>query len=277
MRQQWDILRETQWNTLVVMDACRYDKLHRVAPELAQEQVLAGANVTYRWINRFANQFRGEDILFFTANPVCDRELQNHLRKGLLHWEIVPLYRTHWGTWGDCDAPTVHPRDVVRAVMDYTTLYGQPHRMVVWFMQPHAPYIGTNAIPYQTWGGGMDDELTKQVKKMSVLKRAFLAGEVTARQVELAYEGNVDVVVKEVRALLPELRGRTIVTADHGEMLGEHGEIEHSAPPIYPELMTVPLSVHVGLEYEPAPIKRAPAWPDPDPLLLKKLHALGYA
>jgi hypothetical protein len=39
--------------------------------------------------------------------------------------------------------------------------------------------------------------------------------------IQEAYRENLDIALVEVEKLLPHLEGRTVVTADHGEMLGD--------------------------------------------------------
>ena len=44
-----------------------------------------------------------------------------------------------------------------------------------------------------------------------------------------AYEMNLRIVLKYVKELTKELSGRTIITSDHGEMLGENNLYGHFA------------------------------------------------
>jgi hypothetical protein len=45
--------------------------------------------------------------------------------------------------------------------------------------------------------------------------------DLTIPALRTAYRENLDIALAEVAELLPDLEGRTVVTADHGEMLGD--------------------------------------------------------
>jgi len=101
----------------------------------------------------------------------------------------------------------------------------------------------------------MKDDLSVEVRKLDYLKKAARAGKITDDQIKAAYAGNVDVVVPLARKLALSLPGKGAITADHGEMLGEHGEYEHAAPPIYPQLLNVPWHRYVN---PPCPVSKIP-------------------
>ena len=274
MREQRKLIEEVPWNVLVVMDACRYDLLaERVG---GVEQVASMANVTYRWCNNFKKKFPADPILWIVANPVVSRELSDRP-----NYTFIRVYEYKWGLHGPLYMPTCHPADVREAVFSYVADYGQPQRMVVWFLQPHAPYIGRDAIPYVTWGNSMKDPLSEAVMQHKSqgngLKRSFQRGDVTADQLRAAYIGNLDVVLPNALKVFHTLDGVKVLTADHGEMLGEYGEVEHSCPPSFTELLTVPwLTTERSTDYTPSEINRGVDRRTEDTLVSAKLQALGY-
>jgi hypothetical protein len=91
-------------------------------------------------------------------------------------------------------------------------------RLIVHFMQPHRPYLGStaeelrnqmNLIGYRNQGDGL--QIWGAVKQ----------GEVTIEEVRTAYAETLDKVIDEVKVLMKEIDGKSAITADHGEMLGE--------------------------------------------------------
>lgn len=54
------------------------------------------------------------------------------------------------------------------------------------------------------------------------------------------YEDNLRIVLSYVAKLIKNLHGKIIITADHGELLGEYGFYEHACGKGYPELVEVP-------------------------------------
>jgi len=56
-----------------------------------------------------------------------------------------------------------------------------------------------------------------------------------------AYLDNLHIVLKNAQALCEKLDGKTIITSDHGELLGEKGLYGHGPPlPRHEKLLTVP-------------------------------------
>jgi arylsulfatase A-like enzyme len=120
----------------------------------------------------------------------------------------------------------------------------------VHFLEPHFPY--DPEPPFDTLFGA-NDPLPESARRSQGWIRAVNAGaEATPAQRDhlvRLYDGNLAAVDHElgrVRALLEAsgLLERTvlIVSADHGEALGEHGFIGH-APQVYEEAVHIPLVV----------------------------------
>ena len=54
------------------------------------------------------------------------------------------------------------------------------------------------------------------------------------------YQQDLQIALKEVSRLIEELDGKVIVTADHGEALGEHNDWGHQEESQNPKQYTVP-------------------------------------
>jgi hypothetical protein len=95
-------------------------------------------------------------------------------------------------------------------------------RKVIHFMQPHAPYITEEGFD-----GFMD----------------VISGSKSIDDLRDAYIRNIEVVLPEVERLAEEMEGRVVVTADHGELLGEYGMFSHPYGLRAKELREVPWHV----------------------------------
>ena len=73
-------------------------------------------------------------------------------------------------------------------------------------MQPHTPYLGES-------GERFDPRIP-----LGELPKEY---DVTETELRRAYRENLDLAMAEVERLLEQLPGKTVVTADHGELLGE--------------------------------------------------------
>ena len=311
MKKQCDLLRETDWDVLIVLDACRADSFRRRVPRA--ETVRSMAWCTHRWMHEFVRAVEGHTVTYVSANPVCDRELRKHPDVPIRR---VPVWDFAWTRVGPLALPTVHPgsvraallADLVRlAVFKDAEGAGVPPkrnskraaaaaRLVVHYVQPHLPYVGEHSLSFTDWGncGG---ELSALLKRGPTPQEALAQGLVTWEELRRAYESNLDFVLPYALELANDLncapccarprtapereaRGapaasgaslRVVITADHGQLLGEGGEYGHVVGP-RPLLFEVPwlvLSERTGGERERSEGSRA--------TVQDKLEALGYA
>lgn len=195
------------WDNLIILDACRYDYF-------ASQNWIDGdlRQVTSRgkrsWEFMQANFVDRElhDTVYVTANPHTSK-----LDDGTFH-AIEPLL----DRWDD-DIGTVRPEQVVEAAVDALNTYPDK-RLIIHFMQPHRPYLGPTA-----------DELRERVDLVGFdnapdgiqIWGAAKQRDVTVSEIRQAYSESLEMVLQSVEELLERVDGKSIVTSDHGEMLGE--------------------------------------------------------
>jgi arylsulfatase A-like enzyme len=133
----------------------------------------------------------------------------------------------------------------------------------VHFLEPHFPY--DPQPPFRTLFGP-DGPLPESARTSQDWIRAVNAGTLTASPAEREhlvrlYDGNlaaVDAELGRLRTALEETglleRSVLIVSADHGEALGEHGFIGH-APQLYEEALHIPLIVRLPRGTGPAGLR----------------------
>lgn len=204
------------WDNLVLLDACRYDTFAERAADLPGQLrcVESRASSTRQFL--MAN-FGGKELLdtvYVTANPQLYR-IENGIYDvesiGATFHNVVEVWQDGW----DEKHRTVRPATVTEAALAAAQEYPNK-RLIVHYIQPHAPYIGPTGV----------EELPTDYLDFW---RAFEDGEI---DVDLAtavkaYEENLDLVLPHARTLLEELEGKTVVTADHGELFGER---DHPIP-----------------------------------------------
>jgi len=225
------------WDNLLIMDALRYDYLdgHPITQQINGEfesVVSQGCNT----IEFLRKNFEGRemyDTVYVTANPQITR------LNGTIFHDIINVYKS----W-DEETGTVLPEMVVKAASKANKQYPNK-RLLVHFMQPHAPFIGRTGMEireeYEIIGW-----LEKRNNNSARGQRMTFAakeGVIPPTKFEQAYRENVNIVLKNARDLIKELTGKTVLTSDHGEFVGErillrrrfgHGCIHH------PILTTVP-------------------------------------
>lgn len=204
-RRGVDVFAE-DWDNLVILDACRYDLFERdnQLPGRLEHRISRGAATKEFLVANFGDRDLS-DTVYVTANPVLYRN--RHAVSPELHAWIDVWREDGW----DREYKTVRPETMVeygrRAVDRYPD-----KRLVVHFIQPHYPFIGPigqnhfdlDSLTCPVWVHlGSDD------------------ADVSVETIQAAYEENFQLVLPHVARLLESLPGKTVVTADHGQLIGE--------------------------------------------------------
>ena len=222
-------LLQADWDTLLLLDACRFDAFaarHDLSGTLRSRRTVASSTIEFLY-----RSFDGADLsdtVYVTANPQLYRK-REHLDLDL--FEVVNVWQE--SGWDD-EFRTVRPETVVDAARAAAERY--PHkRLLVHFIQPHYPFIGPTGREHF------------DLDSLDFWDRV-LRGEVDIPDETLwtAYEENLDVVLPHVEELMTSLGGKTVVSADHGEMIGERArpipmtEYGHPSEVHTDSLVTVP-------------------------------------
>ncbi|GAB6862246.1 hypothetical protein JCM17092_23350 [Haloplanus litoreus] len=235
-----DVFAE-DWDTLIILDACRYDMFERLAElEGRLESRISRGSATVEFL--LAN-FDGRELLetvYVTSNPQLYRN--RHRIDTELHAIIEVWSDTGW----DERYGTVLPETVADAAIDAAESYPNK-RHVVHFMQPHYPFL-TDETTFDK--GHLEDTGNEEGNVWNRLMESDL--DVDAETIQTHYEDNLRSVLPAVERLLDTLDGKTVVTSDHGNMLGERArpvpvrEWGHPRGLYTPELVTVPWLVVEG-------------------------------
>lgn len=217
MRKQKDLVHNTEWDYLIILDACRYDYFKEVnwlPGEL--EPVWSEGSATDTW---FPNTFdKSINASLVTAHPffssVNPKNLDLSVFNSRHYVEKGTSSKKNGVRMGLC--PPEHTTD---AVLDL-----DKDKFMVHYCQPHPPFIGTPEIKFP------DTEIYDKVKE----------GTLSLDFVKEAYRGNLIYVLKEVERLIENVDGKVVITSDHGELLGERGLFGHSFLITCKELRVVP-------------------------------------
>jgi len=154
--------------------------------------------------------------VYVTANP----QLTLRVDDDVFH-HVERVWETDW----DDNLSTVRPETMVERTREMYEQYPNK-RIISHFMQPHYPFIG------ETGRTELDDqagfELTKRLASGEDATRdgesiwdLLERDEVDEGMVWDAYVENLRVVLDEVEELLKTLDERTVITSDHGNLMGE--------------------------------------------------------
>lgn len=217
---------EEEWENLIIFDACRYDAFAaRSDLPGTLEYRISRASTTRQFIR--AN-FAGKtlhDIVYISANEWYAK-LKNEIDAELHAFEFVDR--------DVLNGLTSRPETVTETALDAAERY--PHkRLIVHYMQPHQPFLG---------------EIGQQIDHAGGLMETVRKNNLSRRDVVQAYCENLDLVLANIEPLLEALSGKTVVTADHGQLLGDPERpipVRRYSHPNYiyvEELVKVPWFVH---------------------------------
>ena len=267
----WHVPRGTnvfdrEWDTLVILDACRVDVMREIAAEypfVGQiDSFESIGSMSEEWMAKtFTEEYRDElaDTVYVTANVFSERVLSSDQFA-----ELDEVWRYAW----DDELGIVPPRPVTdRAIAAART--HRPERLIVHYMQPHHPFIGESTVEgFAADPFGREDRTT--------VVDALRQGDISHEDVWKAYRANLEVALDDVELLLSNHDAETVVlTADHGEGFGEWGIYDHPAGCLHPVVKNVPwveTTAEDTGEYDPSV---EPSTAD-DIDVEERLRGLGY-
>jgi len=234
-----------EWDNLIILDACRYDifKSYNIFDGELTPVISKGSNSREFMSGNF-DQRKLYDTVYVTANSNID-----HMDCEENFYTVLKTYID--GTGGLF--PEAVYKKAVQAHSDHPE-----KRLIVHFMQPHAPYIGEKAKAMEKKLRDVDLAL-KKVEEMdeklvgnteyyigvNEMRQAINEGYADREDLMELYRENLQIVLERVGKLVQKLDGKTVITSDHGELLGERQyfspcEYGHPRGIYVPKLRIVP-------------------------------------
>ncbi|MDY6774409.1 MAG: hypothetical protein SVS85_04375 [Candidatus Nanohaloarchaea archaeon] len=214
------IFEAGDWDNLLILDDCRYDTYKEVTGRDGSRTSLGSC--TLEFIRKTFGDGDFSDTVYVTANPhlhASQFETKTGRTAEETFAEVKHLYLTDW----DDEAGVVLPSTVRERAVEAREEHPEK-RMIVHFMQPHVPLLVSDLTPERTVS--TEEAASIESDSLSVMARAEL-GEVEESTVRTAYRRNLEAVMEEVDPLVEQLPGKTVITSDHGELLGEGGRYGH--------------------------------------------------
>lgn len=261
-----DIFAE-DWDNLLLLDACRYDMFadHDVLPGRLESRESRGSSTPEFLKGNVAGRDL-TDVVYVTANP------QYHRNRELFDAQFHYIDNVWSSNGWDKEFRTVRPEVVTEAAIQASERF--PHkRLLVHYMQPHYPFIGEigrQLVP------GQNLNLWNEVAEQNI--------SISDSRLWDAFEENLELALPAVRELMESVDGKTVVSSDHGQLMGERLfpiPIRHYGHPLgvhMAELIEVPWLVNDGprreITAEP-PVDETSTAVDSD-TVTERLESLGY-
>jgi hypothetical protein len=247
------------WDTLVILDACRYDTFRKRAdlPGQLSKRESRGA-ATPEFVRANFRDKTLDDTVYIAQNSWFPK-LRDTLDCTVFDFRHITDLSPETTTETALATLDEHPRK----------------RLLVHYLPPHHPFIGPTARDHLPDVEAQSNDLFERIQRGDV--------DISDADLRQAYVENLDRVLPEVEQLLDELEGRTVVTADHGELLGDRTgpvpitDYGHHVGLYADELVEVPWLVHESGERREVVAETPTGREDIDENVVdQRLRDLGY-
>lgn len=248
---------DKNWDNLILLDSYRADYFEEYSSISGELSTISSKGT---WSLEFiVNNFQGSefhDTIVVTSNPYYKR--YSKLSQDTFY-SIIYCEKTEGIQSFD---------DVSKKAIEMNEKYPDK-RLIIHYMKPHAPHIGETS-------DRLRDEYSDVYPGMFMLYRS---GVIQKHVLEQSYIDTISIIEPKVQEVLNKIDGKSVVSADHGENLGEkhHGltQVGHGNPT--PECYRVPwLEIECSERrevVEDPPIKSASV---DEEVIERNLRALGY-
>lgn len=223
---------EEDWDNLLILDGCRFDLFSETCSlDGSLKERYSPATCTRKWL---AENFQSEypDTVYVSANP----QTQIH--------NVEDCFCNSVRVWDECwddEIGTAMPEGVTERAIEISQQYPNK-RLILHYVQPHYPFIGDTGSDIRHRGfhekarRGVAVESAEEPTVWERLK----AGAVDEDVVWNSYQENLTAVLPYVEKFAGEVAGKTVVSSDHGNCLGEYGIFGHPCGHYHPALVKVP-------------------------------------
>lgn len=224
---------ERDWGILIIMDACRYDLFTEVIDDGSYpwvesvEPIYSCASSTKEWMDKLAERTPASELAetaYVSASAYLDR-----INSVFAHTEKV------WPYGHNTTVGTVPPETMLNESLR-TYRNTDADRYIFHFLQPHAPFVncpgryghdGTIGGTQRVWKGLRHGEFDKE-------------------SVWQDYRENLRIGLSAVETLVENVDGDVVITADHGNAIGESGLYGHPEYVPHPSIKRVPWATATG-------------------------------
>lgn len=256
---------DKEWDLLIVLDACRVDAMREVEHEYDfidhVDSIWSVGSTSEEWMAQtFQREYaeKASKTAYVSANPYSQSIFYDdnyppgngHAPFGWLDWDILDAedlssLKQVWKSRGMGGGDQYPPSDVTDEVIK--TYRQESHeRYIVHYMQPHTPYMTPFLSDWDKTNlekvGLLDnDAIDETILDADTITTFLDEGKLTHEQVWELYLDNLRFVLEEVGVLVENIDADTVViTADHGELMGELGSYAHMGGILHPNLRKVP-------------------------------------
>lgn len=219
----FDIFAE-EWDNLLILDGCRFDEFSLLDTNKGSLSTKTSRGAaTGEWIRGNFSDRCLDDLVYVSGN-VWYKKISEEINAQV--FRFVDIEHDPW------DVGTVSPTHTSDMARKYHNKHPKK-RLLVHYLQPHQPFIGE-------YGRG------RFTSRQQDLYENMSTSGATKQDLLKAYRENLQIVFSKALKLANDLPGKTVISADHGEMFGERSRpiplrvYGHFTGNYTDELLTVP-------------------------------------
>jgi len=222
---------DEEWDQLIILDACRYDRFKTIFENEFEAKlkengliyrfkyfISLGSNTKEFLVMNFAGR-KLDDVIYVTANPMVDLFFKKWDTFKIIDYipgkvyKLVSVWKYAWNK----KLGTVLPEDVAKYALKYYYKYPDK-RLIVHFVQPHAPYITKPEINIYKGLEALAEKANNPKYKRKIGGALYrLSKYISEEEFWKAYDENLKIVLGNALSLALIFKGKTVITADHGE------------------------------------------------------------
>ena len=276
MKQYFKIFDEP-WDVLIILDACRFDYFEKSYSDFLKgklhKKVTCGTNTPEWRNNNFKDYYK--DIVYISSNPYINGKSEVEGFDSKKHFvKVYDVWETHW----DSKLGTVTPESVSDVTLQ-AVKENPDKKLIVHYLQPHAPYLALDAAygfsepknnfnpfrfsnepdkpsirtrllnyfikhnrKFNFFSNHTEWYIAQLLKLPAQSPMDYARRNYGIKGLRDAYTKNLNLVLNEVAYLISNLdaKRKIIISADHGELLGEKNWFSHPHNSNNPIVRNVP-------------------------------------
>ncbi len=205
MVKQRELLKYKDWECLILLDACRYDLSKGIFDKSLTGKLIpvdSESCNTNQWYKLNWNN-KSEDIILVSASPVPWRWGNVNYVHNRKFFRSIPVWKED--DW-------LEPSVCLNKAIEIQEKFNK--KLLVHLIPPHLPYLGNKGKKFLKSIGTRCELTTDVYKNVSNYGKKF--GWKIPKE---CYMENIEYVLNKIKDKLSLLKGKIIITSDHGEII----------------------------------------------------------
>jgi|AntDeeMinimDraft_4_1070355.scaffolds.fasta_scaffold00679_13 hypothetical protein len=198
---------DQDWDNLLILDGCRLDLYQEVRGDVESRRSFG--STSWGFLERNFQDEKFHDTIYISANPFAPK----------LKSDTFYMYDSLLESDQDPDIQTTHPKKMTdAAIANWEN--NRNKRLIVHYMQPHCPFIGQRGRKIHQAGIDNGDNSSHKNKTIWTQLQYGL-NDMDKEAVWEPYRENLKMVLDEAIRLHNAIDGKTVITSDHGNLIGD--------------------------------------------------------